>query len=36
VVISLVSAIIITHNLLAIVLSFGWARANSLLGVTRG
>jgi len=36
VVISLVSAIIITHNLLAIVLNFGWARASSLMGVARG
>ena len=33
---SLFSAIIITHNLLAIVLNFGWARTGSFLGVARG
>ncbi|HVB77716.1 MAG TPA: protein translocase subunit SecD [Candidatus Nitrosotalea sp.] len=33
---SLVSSIIVTHNLLAIVLNFGWARSDSLLGVHRG
>jgi preprotein translocase subunit SecD len=36
VLVSLVSAIIITHNLLAIVLNFGWARTTSYLGVSRG
>ena len=34
--ISLVSSIIVTHNLLAIVLNFGWARTGSMLGVARG
>src|SRR5262249_8586525 len=34
--ISLVSAIIITNNLLAIVLNFGWARTTGMLGVSRG
>jgi preprotein translocase subunit SecD len=34
--ISLISAIIITHNLLAIVLNFGWARSTGMLGVSRG
>ena len=34
--ISLISSIVITHNLLAIVLNFGWARSQSVLGVTRG
>jgi preprotein translocase subunit SecD len=34
--ISLVSSIVITHNLLAIVLNFGWARSQSVLGVARG
>jgi preprotein translocase subunit SecD len=34
--ISLISAIIVTHNLLAIVLNFGWARTTGLLGVARG
>lgn len=33
---SLVSSIIITHNLLAIVLNLGWARTNSILGVPHG
>jgi preprotein translocase subunit SecD len=33
---SLVSSIIVTHNLLAIVLTFGWARQGSMLGVARG
>jgi preprotein translocase subunit SecD len=34
---SLVSSIIVTHNLLAIVLNFGWARSGPLmLGVSRG
>jgi len=36
VIISLVTAIIITHNMLAIVLNFGWARTGGLLGVARG
>ena len=36
VLVSLVSSIIITHNLLAIVLNFGWSRAGGLLGVARG
>jgi protein-export membrane protein SecD len=36
VLISLVSSIIITHNLLAIVLNFGWARSVNVLGVQRG
>jgi preprotein translocase subunit SecD len=36
VVVSLVSSIIVTHNLLAIVLDFGWARrSHHLLGVSR-
>ena len=34
--VSLVSSIVVTHNLLAIVLNFGWARSNSMLGVARG
>jgi protein-export membrane protein SecD len=34
--ISLISSIIITHNLLAIVLNFGWSRSSGLLGVARG
>ena len=34
--ISLISSIIITHNLLAIVLNFGWARTQGMLGVARG
>jgi len=33
---SLISSIIITHNLLAIVLNLGWARTNSILGVPHG
>jgi protein-export membrane protein SecD len=34
---SLISSIIVTHNLLAIVLNFGWARSGPLmLGVARG
>jgi preprotein translocase subunit SecD len=34
---SLISSIIVTHNLLAIVLNFGWARSGALmLGVARG
>jgi protein-export membrane protein SecD len=34
---SLVSSIIVTHNLLAIVLNFGWTRSGPMmLGVTRG
>jgi preprotein translocase subunit SecD len=34
---SLISSIIVTHNLLAIVLNFGWARrSHLLLGVARG
>jgi preprotein translocase subunit SecD len=37
VVCSLISSIIVTHNLLAIVLNFGWARSGPLmLGVARG
>ena len=36
VLVSLVSSIIITHNLLAIVLTFGWTRNPNLLGVSRG
>jgi preprotein translocase subunit SecD len=36
VLISLISSIIITHNLLAIVLNFGWARSVNVLGVQRG
>jgi preprotein translocase subunit SecD len=34
--VSLVSSIVVTHNLLAIVLNFGWARTGSMLGVARG
>jgi preprotein translocase subunit SecD len=34
--VSLVSSIIVTHNLLAIVLNFGWARTGGMLGVARG
>jgi preprotein translocase subunit SecD len=34
--VSLVSAIVVTHNLLAIVLNFGWARTTGVLGVARG
>jgi preprotein translocase subunit SecD len=34
--ISLVSSIVVTHNLLAIVLTFGWARSDGMLGVARG
>jgi preprotein translocase subunit SecD len=34
--ISLVSSIVVTHNLLAIVLNFGWARTSGMLGVARG
>ena len=34
--VSLVSSIIVTHNLLAIVLNFGWARTDGMLGVARG
>ena len=34
--VSLVSSIIVTHNLLAIVLNFGWARSSGTLGVARG
>ncbi len=33
---SLISSIIVTHNLLAIVLNFGWARGNQVLGFVRG
>jgi preprotein translocase subunit SecD len=36
VVVSLISSIVITHNLLAIVLNFGWARTPGMLGVARG
>ena len=35
VLVSLISSIIITHNLLAIVLNFGWTRRAPLLGVVR-
>jgi preprotein translocase subunit SecD len=34
--ISLISSIIVTHNLLAIVLVSGWARRQGVLGVSRG
>ena len=34
--VSLISSIIITHNLLAIVLNFHWARGHGLMGVARG
>jgi preprotein translocase subunit SecD len=34
--VSLISSIIVTHNLLAIVLNFGWARSTGTLGVARG
>ena len=34
--ISMLSSIIVTHNLLAIVLTFGWARTPNVLGVQRG
>lgn len=34
--ISMLSSIIVTHNLLAIVLNFGWARTPNILGVQRG
>jgi preprotein translocase subunit SecD len=33
---SLISSIVVTHNLLAIMLNFGWARGGQLLGVSRG
>ncbi len=33
---SLISSIIVTHNLLAIVMNFGWARGARVLGVIRG
>ncbi|MGH7922070.1 MAG: protein translocase subunit SecD [Candidatus Dormibacteraceae bacterium] len=33
---SMLSSIIITHNLLSIVLNLGWARTNSILGVPHG
>jgi protein-export membrane protein SecD len=36
VVVSMLSSIIITHNLLAIVLNFGWTRGGPVLGVARG
>jgi hypothetical protein len=36
VLVSLISSIIVTHNLLAIVLNFGWARSDGALGVVRG
>jgi preprotein translocase subunit SecD len=36
VLISLISSIIVTHNLLAIVLNLGWARRPRLLGAARG
>jgi preprotein translocase subunit SecD len=34
--VSMLSSIIITHNLLAIVLNFGWTRGATVLGVARG
>ena len=34
--VSLISSIVVTHNLLAIVLNFGWARTSGTLGVARG
>jgi protein-export membrane protein SecD len=34
--VSMLSSIIITHNLLAIVLNFGWTRGGTVLGVARG
>jgi preprotein translocase subunit SecD len=34
--ISMFSSIIVTHNLLAIVLNFGWARSSGVMGVARG
>jgi protein-export membrane protein SecD len=34
--VSMLSSIVITHNLLAIVLNFGWTRAGGVLGVARG
>jgi preprotein translocase subunit SecD len=34
--VSMMSSIIVTHNLLAIVLNFGWARTTGVLGVARG
>ncbi len=34
--ISMISSIVITHNLLAVVLNFGWARTTSVMGVARG
>lgn len=33
VLVSMLSAIVVTHNLLAIVLNFGWSRAGTMLGV---
>ncbi|HEX6548563.1 MAG TPA: protein translocase subunit SecD [Candidatus Dormibacteraeota bacterium] len=36
VIVSLLSSIIVTHNLLAIVLNFGWSRGNQVLGIVRG
>jgi protein-export membrane protein SecD len=36
VLVSLISSIIVTHNLLAIVLNFGWTRRGPLIGVARG
>jgi preprotein translocase subunit SecD len=34
--VSLISSIVVTHNLLAIVLNFGWTRSPGLLGMQRG
>ncbi len=36
VVVSLFSSIVVTHNLLAIVLNFGWVRSGSMLGMSSG
>jgi preprotein translocase subunit SecD len=36
VIISMISSIIVTHNLLSIVLNFGWTRSAGVLGVARG
>jgi preprotein translocase subunit SecD len=34
--VSMLSSIIVTHNLLAIVLNFGWTKGGTVLGVARG
>jgi preprotein translocase subunit SecD len=34
--VSMFSSIVVTHNLLAIVLNFGWARTTGVMGVARG